>query len=702
MRFRRILYILAPCILLAIVFILDIMRKNIDLPVLGAWYLRDLLILTGFFFVYLFIKSYPSMTTVRNPIKRLGSIFILSLVIIVSYALLSFVRKEGFLPSDSRYMPQDYLTIIVATILSIVTAGSAIAIFLHLKAMVLLRQKKSTRRNFTILVLLLLGVSFSTLGERPLESSTITMILFWTTVVLVIGNSFRLSWIVLLSRKEKIFSMVYGVLLFLAFISIDMFFNGTLLDKAMMYYCTPLRYFAFLVSLFGTVYFGLTFVSTLFHLPTADAYERKQSEVNSLHSLGRLVTRVFDFNDLVSTVTKMTMEVCGANSAWLELVYDPGDERQPQYRIETVSLREITTEQIETLNGENGNLLRDIVTAKKHVELIDDISTDHRFPHIGKLKKTIGALLIVPLLSHDTMIGILYATKGKHDSFDQDDVEVISTFADNVTIAIENSRLIEKSLERERLQREMMLAREMQQKLLPQSIPSDPRYELAAVSIPASEVGGDYYDIVNLDTDTLGVVVGDVSGKGVSAAFYMAEVKGIFQSLSKMTQSPKQFLTLANNALSGSIDKKSFVSLIYVILDAGIGKLRIARAGHCPMLYVGQNEVRYVQPTGLGLGLSRDAVFAESTKEEEIILKNGDICVFYTDGVTEARNIAGDEFGYERLLQVVSGHHSDSAERIRDEIVGAVSRHRANGFNDDDLTVLVLLWHGQSTTPGRP
>ncbi len=238
------------------------------------------------------------------------------------------------------------------------------------------------------------------------------------------------------------------------------------------------------------------------------------------------------------------------------------------YKVETVSIKNITAEQIEVLNGEKGNLLREIVAEKKHVVLIDNVARDHRFTHIGKLKKNIDALLIVPLLSHETMIGILYATKGREEYFDQDDIEVISTFADNVTIAIENSRLIEKSIERERLQREMMLAREMQQRLLPQVIPTDPRYELSAISIPASEVGGDYYDIVNLDTDTIGIVVGDVSGKGVSAAFYMAEVKGIFQSLSKMTQSPKQFLVLANNALSGSIDKRSFVSLVYVILDA--------------------------------------------------------------------------------------------------------------------------------------
>jgi phosphoserine phosphatase RsbU/P len=694
MRFRRIIYILSPCVLLTIVFVLDVLRKNVDVALFDVWYFRDIFITVGFFFAYLFIKTLPTLTDHRSPIKRLGNIFILAMVIIVTYALLSFIRKEGFLPDHSRYVPQDSITIIVATILSIVTGIVCLTIFLHLKVMVLLRRKKGTRRNFIILLLLLLATSASCLGKHPLEISVFTVILFWLTFIVMIVVSFRLSWIVLLSRKEKMYSIVYGILLFFAFFTINMFFKETLLDKSMMYYSTPLRYFSFLVSIFGTIYFGLTFISTLFHLPTADAYERKQSEVNSLHSLGRLVTRVFDFNDLISTVTKMTMEVCGAQSAWLELVHDGDDVQKKHYQIEPVSLREITLEQIEILNGEGGNLLREIVTEKKHVELIDNVATDNRFDHIGKLKKSIGALLIVPLLSHETIIGILYATKGRQDSFDQDDVDVISTFADNVTIAIENSRLIEKSLERERLQREMMLAQDMQRRLLPQSIPSDPRFELSAVSYPASEVGGDYYDIVHLDTDTLGIVVGDVSGKGVSAAFYMAEVKGIFQSLSKMTQSPKQFLILANNALCGSIDKKSFISLVYVILDAGEGRLRIARAGHCPMLYVGRDEVRYVQPTGLGLGLSRDAVFAESTKEEEIILKNGDICVFYTDGVTEARNSAGDEFGYERLLQVVTGHKTASARHIRDVIVDSVKRHRENGLNDDDLTVLVLQWNG--------
>ena len=147
-------------------------------------------------------------------------------------------------------------------------------------------------------------------------------------------------------------------------------------------------------------------------------------------------------------------------------------------------------------------------------------------------------MVVVPLLSHEKVLGVLYATKDMEYGFDKEDVELISAFADQATIAIENSRLIEKSLERERLIREMMLAQDMPRKLLPQSLPGVVGVDIDALSSPAFEVGGDYYDFTMLDEHHLGILVGDVSGKGVSAAFYMAEMKGIFQSLSKIDRSP--------------------------------------------------------------------------------------------------------------------------------------------------------------------
>jgi serine phosphatase RsbU (regulator of sigma subunit) len=292
-------------------------------------------------------------------------------------------------------------------------------------------------------------------------------------------------------------------------------------------------------------------------------------------------------------------------------------------------------------------------------------------------------------------VGILYVTKDTEYGFFKDDVDVISAFADHATIAIENSRLINKSIERERLLREMLLAQEMQRKLLPQVLPQFDALELHAVSTPAFEVGGDYYDVLQLNDRLLGVVVGDVSGKGVSAAFYMSEVKGIFQALGRLYPSPRDFMIKANEALASSIDKHSFISLIYAVVDVTSGTLTLSRAGHCPMLHVSNGVASYIRPSGMGLGLSKDSTFADSIEECSITLCPGDVCVFYTDGVTEARR-GDDEFGYERLRDAVLDSGSKSAMALKEDILGTVRSHVDQQAYDDDLTLVVLKWHGSN------
>jgi serine phosphatase RsbU (regulator of sigma subunit) len=311
----------------------------------------------------------------------------------------------------------------------------------------------------------------------------------------------------------------------------------------------------------------------------------------------------------------------------------------------------------------------------------------------GKTRNDIGSMVVVPLVSHVGLIGILYATKGDEYGFVKDDVDVISAFADQATIAIENSRLIKKSIERERLTREMMLAQEMQRKLLPQNLPTFATLEIDAVSKPAFEVGGDYYDFIQLDSGRIGIVVGDVSGKGVSAAFYMSEVKGIFQALSRIHSSPREFMIKANEALASSIDKSSFVSLIYAIVDVFTGDLTLSRAGHCPMLLVSERDVQYVRPNGMGIGLTGGPLFDEAIEEQSIHLAAGDVCIFYTDGVTEAQR--GDqEYGYARLLEITRQTRHKSATAIMEEILGSVSEFIEHRPNHDDLTLVVLKWCG--------
>jgi serine phosphatase RsbU (regulator of sigma subunit) len=408
------------------------------------------------------------------------------------------------------------------------------------------------------------------------------------------------------------------------------------------------------------------------------------------------------------------MEVCEASSCWVEIIYTSKDETplgptgarvirtvtQPSYGVQVAGTKNITQEEIDELVPTRVRSLRDEVLHGRQVLLVDAIGADPRITAKGKARRHGGSIAIVPLLSHVGLIGILYATKETTYGFGKEDLEMISAFADQASVALENSRLIKKSIERERLLREMLLAQEMQRKLLPQAVPASSALELDAVSTPAFEVGGDYYDFMQIDSDTIGIVVGDVSGKGVSAAFYMSEVKGIFQSLGRIYTSPREFMMKANEALASSIDKHSFVSLIYALVNTSTGKLTLSRAGHCPMLHVFNGGVRYVRPNGIGLGLTQGEIFNTAIEEESIQLSEGDVCLFYTDGLTEARH-GTDEFGYERLRGLTERIRTKPAAAIKEEIIESVKDFVEDQVAHDDLTVVVLKWHGNGTRKSR-
>ena len=684
------------------VFLVDVIRRSVDIDAGWLILLRNALVIAAFVLVYILMESLWKRD--QNPAKKLGFLLVVLIVIGAASGLLSVFPTSGFDIKNYILIPLGFDSVVFSNIFGVVLGTTVLVILLSLRDIIFSKRRKATRRNFLIFVGTAAATAVSTLSSRPLQSSWLSNALLAVTVVAIVLNSVRLSWIVYLSKREKLFSMLYGFLLFGVLIGFDLIVRSeTALGKSLIFFSPPLQSFASTAFLFSAIYFGMTFLSTLFHLPTAEAFDRKISEVASLHNLGRLVTQVFDFNELVDSVTRMTLEVCQAQSSWLEIIKEKNarttlsttiGERSETEMMDAVGLRNISHEDIARILPSSGESLRDLVLNTLRPIIIDDVENDKRMKHLRDQKHKFGSIVVVPLLSHNRAIGILYATKEIASGFDREDIDVISAFADQATIAIENSRLIEKSLERERLMREMMLAQEMQKKLLPQTLPVIPQVELEALSSPAFEVGGDYYDFAMLDQHHLGIIVGDVSGKGVSAAFYMAEMKGIFQSLSRIHPSPRDFLTKAHAALSGTIDKRSFISVIYAVLDLRNGTMTVARAGHCPMLYASDGKAEFIKPTGMGLGMGSPLLFEQTIEEESIRFSCGDAAVFFTDGITEARPSGGEEFGYERLLEIGKRIGTKSAFEIRDAIIMGVDEHMNHQPPEDDLTLVVIKWLG--------
>jgi len=246
--------------------------------------------------------------------------------------------------------------------------------------------------------------------------------------------------------------------------------------------------------------------------------------------------------------------------------------------------------------------------------------------------------------------------------------------------------------ERERLLKELEIARSVQMQFLPQSIPSLPQLEIAGICRPAMEVGGDYYDFVSLGDERLSVLIGDVSGKGVSAAFYMTLTKGIIKTLARSIQSPKSLLTELNRTFYENTPKEVFISVIYGTFDMKHRTLTFARAGHNPLIVrkSAEGESGLLNPRGIAVGLETGEVFQATIEEKTIPIEPGDLIVFYTDGISEAMNKRGDEFGEERLRQTITRHAHEDAQTLLNQITAEVNAFAGDAKQHDDFTMVVV------------
>lgn len=246
--------------------------------------------------------------------------------------------------------------------------------------------------------------------------------------------------------------------------------------------------------------------------------------------------------------------------------------------------------------------------------------------------------------------------------------------------------------ERQRMQRELEIARQVQMSFLPKKVPSIEGIEIASKCIPANEVGGDYYDFVRIDENKLGVVIGDVSGKGTQAAFYMTLTKGFMRALSATNNSPAQVLSKMNNLFYENVDRGTFISMIYSIIDLEERKITLARAGHNPLFFKGNlsQDVQKYNPAGLALGLEKGVLFSKTIQEESIPIEKGDILVFYTDGFTEAMDKKNAEYGEKRFAEIINNNSDKSAGELMDIIFADVNKFIGKAPQHDDMTIVVV------------
>lgn len=656
----------------------------------------QVVVVTGFALAW-FLLSYYLKRRPVGPLKTFWTTLLLALGTSAVVWLMTGITTAENVEGDSALLGFEYdtgvpLTFATVVKMHVITSLRALLVFyllLRFQDLVLFKRTKQSQRNWYLMLVFMGIASLLTILKDPAEDPGIVQgVAFILVLILMLLNAFRVSWIVFLSFRDKAAGVGFSVLLILLLFA-SLAPNGVLPAHFMYirHASYPLEQFTLAALTFGLLYCVTSFLFLIFHLPTTGDFRRKAGEITAMYSLTNLVNQAFDPEKLHRTITKTPVDTGTAQMSWLAIA----DERSGSLRPQVVAAWKTTIKDVEAMVDVAA--LYEELAARREPVVLDEAPADRRIR--VKPGDSIGALLMTPLITRDNLLGGLFVAKDVIQGFEQDDVESISVYAAQAAIALDNARLFEEQLERERLSRELDIAREVQQRLLPHDLPKMQGLAVAASSIPAYEVGGDYYDFLKLDEARLAFIIADVSGKGTSAAFYMAELQGIFRSTTRMAPSPADFLEQANLALSSALERHVFVSVIYGVIDVRKGTLTLARAGHCPAILISREGAgRLIRPQGLGLGLDRTRRFRDVLEEEHIPLQPGDIVTVYTDGVVESRNTQGSEYGYERLLEALKTHRKKEASALHEALLADLHEYLGRTEYDDDMTLMVLKWDG--------
>ncbi len=323
---------------------------------------------------------------------------------------------------------------------------------------------------------------------------------------------------------------------------------------------------------------------------------------------------------------------------------------------------------------------------------VENLIKDEEYAEQGDGYQDGVSFLATALVYGHKRVGVLAMTRGGAQGFSSNDREVFGSIAEQSSFALGSAIIHAEAAEKRRMERELTQASEIQRVLLPFSAPALNDYELAAEYHAARIVSGDYYDYIPVDEDRYGIAIGDVCGKGIAASLIMAMCRSNLRSRAHENLSPASVLHSVNQSIFPDIKEDMFVSLLYLILEKGSNEVTVARAGHePPILYRrASKSIELIEPPGMAAGIDGGPVFKRSVKDHRFTMNPGDILLLYTDGLNEAIDRDGDEFGMDRLNRAVEKYSSESSETLIRSIVEEVKQFSMGISQTDDITLIAI------------
>ncbi len=636
--------------------------------------------------IYFWMKYVPGKlnVTVSSIMRLYGNVFILASLLL----LLSFSFSQ-ILPSKQYIEIGFWEETVVLTISGLVIV-LIILIYSSLSKLFFYKQKSNAQSYLRVMAIftIIVGLtnafdpffsSFVSSSETAIpDSFTFVSLLGWLSdfenvfqialIIIVVINAFRVAWIASLNKTQKKKLVVLSLFLVIIFSAlVTMFFENNLLIKTAYLFSPTLFIVSSTVSLYGAVYSLVIFFTALFHIPTAEEADRKSEEYSTFLEFGNMMTQILDFNELSESILNLTKKIVSADSTWM--IIDKDETMFYTLGEKSKSLESYSENYFKTKK----------LTKPEKVVQIKPIES-------GKGKRY-TEILVSPIKLRNGNSGLLFAGFYDEDKIDDDLVNTFAYLTDYAALAIENSEFVNASIENERMEKELEIAREIQMRIVPQSLPEFNNLNACAKFIPAFEVGGDYYDFLNFGDKTF-FVIADVSGKGMEASYVMAEMKGVLESLTVVYKDLRTLVVKANEIFIKRLDSKNFITAIFGSIDDTAGMLTYFRLGHNYPIIIEDGNTRLNKSKGLALGITAGKIFEENLEEVNIKMKSGIRILFYTDGLPESKNGQDEEFGYEKLEDLMT--NSKDANTLMEQIITDVSLYSKNNIQADDLTILIF------------
>lgn len=407
---------------------------------------------------------------------------------------------------------------------------------------------------------------------------------------------------------------------------------------------------------------------------------RAVEELSILNDLARAISASLDSKQIMQTIIQRSLRAVNAEQGVITMV-----EEEAVDPIKTL-VRAVT----HSTQQEQFHLHQALVGwmhLHKKPLIVKSPQTDERFRGVH-WDESIHSLVCVPMLVKSKLKGVLTVYNKKDmKEFTDDDQRLLAILAAQSAQIVENARLNEREKLFLKIQQEVQLAAKIQSDLLPHSCPTIPGYELASTNIPAQEVGGDHYDFIPIDDSRIAICLGDVSGKGLPASLLMANLQATLRSQVLTDPTPRQCVERANTLLFQSTGPEKYATLFYCVLDFHNHALGFTNAGHeFPILVSSSGDVHRLKSGGVPLALMESFPF----EQDAMTIAPGDLLVISSDGIAEAMNAAHEQFGDERLCDLISRLRTRPASEVLNAIIAAVKEHTGTSPQMDDMTLVVL------------